>query len=230
MTLPDGYSDVPTARSPRSSRIWRCSERPALPPDPAGAWTLGRVEAPDLAWYRDLYRRVGEKWLWPSRLRMSDAELAAIIHAPQVEVYALQHDGRDEGLLELDFREPNQCEIVFFGVTAKLIGSRAGRFLMNRALQRAWSQPISRLWLHTCTLDHPNALAFYQRAGFRPFRRQIEVADDPRLDGTLRRDVARHIPMLVIGLALSVIARPGSRECAPDDRLPGDPVFRRRSG
>ena len=147
---------------------------------------MRRVERPDLDWFRDLYRRVGEEWLWFSRLRMSDAELAAIIHAPRVEVYALAHDGRDEGLLELDFREPGQCELVFFGVTANLIGSGAGRFLMNRALERAWSQPISRLWVHTCTLDHPNALAFYQRSGFRPFRRQVEVADDPRLDGTLR--------------------------------------------
>ena len=127
---------------------------------------------------------------------MSDADLAAVIHAPEVEVCALQHDGRDEGLLELDFREPGQCELVFFGVTAKLIGSGAGRFLMSRALQRAWSQAISRLWVHTCTLDHPNALAFYQRTGFRPFRLQVEVSDDPRLDGTLPRDVARHVPIM----------------------------------
>ena len=49
---------------------------------------------------------------------MNDAELAAIIHAPGVEVYTLVVDGRDEGLLELDFREPGQCELVYFGVTA----------------------------------------------------------------------------------------------------------------
>ena len=90
------------------------------------------MEAPDLDWFRDLYRRVGEEWLWFSRLRMSDAELAAIIHAPRVEVYALVHDGGDEGLLELDFREAGQCELVYFGVTEKLIGSGAGRFLMNQ--------------------------------------------------------------------------------------------------
>jgi GNAT superfamily N-acetyltransferase len=157
---------------------------------------LRRVDHPDLDWFRNLYRRVGEEWLWFSRLTMSDAELTAIIHAPDVEVYALADDGRDEGLLELDFREPNQCELVYFGVTPKLIGSGAGRFLMNRALERAWSQTIARVWLHTCSFDHPNAPAFYQRAGFRPFRRQVEVADDPRLDGTLRRDVAKHIPII----------------------------------
>jgi GNAT superfamily N-acetyltransferase len=151
---------------------------------------------PPLDWFRDLYRRVGEEWLWFSRIRMPDAELSAIIHSPLVEVYTLEHEGRDEGLLELDFREAGQCELTFFGVTAKLIGSGAGRWLMNRALELAWSRPVGRVWVHTCTFDHPAALTFYQRSGFRPFRRQIEVADDPRLDGTASRDVARHVPMI----------------------------------
>jgi GNAT superfamily N-acetyltransferase len=145
---------------------------------------------------RDLYRRVGEEWLWFSRLRMSDADLAAIIHSPLVEVHALVQDGGDEGLLELDSRESGQCELAFFGVTAELIGSGAGRWLMNRALERAWSQSVSRVWVHTCTLDHPSALAFYQRSGFRPFRRQVEITDDPRLDGTVPRGAARHLPII----------------------------------
>jgi GNAT superfamily N-acetyltransferase len=196
MILPDGYSDIPRGKIAAVVTHLEMLQRPALPPDPDGAWTLRHVHAPDLAWYRDLYRRVGEDWLWSSRLCMSDAELATIIHAPEVEVYALEHDGRDEGLLELDFREPGQCELVFFGVTAELIGSGVGRFLMNRVLERAWSQSISRLWVHTCSFDHPNALAFYQRAGFRPFRLQVEISDDPRLEGTLPCDVARHVPIL----------------------------------
>jgi GNAT superfamily N-acetyltransferase len=83
-----------------------------------------------------------------------------------------------------------------FGVTAKLVGSGAGRWLMNRALELSWSRPVNRVWLHTCTFDYAAALPFYQRAGFRPFRRQIEVADDPRLDGTAPRDVARHVPII----------------------------------
>ena len=196
MPLPVGYSDVPAGKIAAVVTHLEMTELPALPSDPQGAWTLRRVETPALDWYRDLYRRVGEEWLWFSRLRMSDLELAAIIHSPLVEVYALVQDGRDEGLLELDFRQASQCELAFFGVTAKLIGSGAGRFLMNRALELAWSRPITRVWVHTCTFDHPSALSFYQRAGFRPFRRQIEVADDPRLDGSAPRDVARHVPII----------------------------------
>jgi GNAT superfamily N-acetyltransferase len=196
MILPDGYSDVPAGKIAAVVTHLEMMQRPSRRPDPQGAWTLRWVERPGLDWYRALHSRVGEEWLWFSRLQMADPELAAILQSPQVEVHALTLDGSDEGLLELDFREAGQCELVFFGVTAKLIGSGAGRWLMNRALERAWSRPIDRFWLHTCTLDHPSALAFYQRSGFRPFRRQIEVADDPRLDGTAPRAVARHVPII----------------------------------
>jgi GNAT superfamily N-acetyltransferase len=196
MILPDGYSDVPAGKIAAVVTHLEMTERPTLSRDPEGAWTLRRVQTPGFDWFRGLYRRVGEQWLWFSRLQMGDAELAATIHSPQVEVYALVQDGCDEGLLELDFRDAGQCELAFFGVTAKLIGGGAGRWLMDRALELAWSRPIRRVWVHTCTLDHPSALAFYQRSGFRPFRRQIEIADDPRLDGTAPRSAAKHVPMI----------------------------------
>jgi hypothetical protein len=67
---------------------------------------------------------------------------------------------------------------------------------MNRALERAWSRPIKRLWVHTCTFDHAKAVPFYVRSGFRPFKRQIEICDDPRSTGVLSRDAARGVPIL----------------------------------
>ena len=94
------------------------------------------------------------------------------------------------------FASPGNAKSSLSGVTEKLVGTGAGRWLMNRALELAWSRPVTRVWLHTCTFDHPSALAFYQRSGFRPFRRQVEVVNDPRLDGTVPRDVARHVPMI----------------------------------
>jgi GNAT superfamily N-acetyltransferase len=196
MIVSDGYSDVPKGKIAAVVTHLEMTERPTFPPSPSGAWTLRRVQVPDLNWFRDLYRRVGEEWLWFSRLQLADTELAAIVQSPSVEMYTLVDQGRDEGLLELDFGTAGQCELVYFGVTAKLVGSGAGRWLMNRALELAWSRPITRIWLHTCTFDHPAALAFYQRSDFRPFRRQIEIADDPRLDGTAPRSVAKHVPII----------------------------------
>jgi GNAT superfamily N-acetyltransferase len=196
MILPDGYSDVPAGKIAAIVTHLEMTARPALSAPPSGPWTLRHVDRPDLAWYRDLYRRVGEEWLWFSRIRATDEKLAARLHHPLVETHALVADGRDEGLLELDFRVPETCEIGMFGVTAKLVGTGAGHWLMSHALQLAWSRPIMRLWLHTCTYDHPAAVPFYQRAGFRAFRRQVELEDDPRPDGTAPRDVARHVPVI----------------------------------
>ena len=107
---------------------------------------------------------------------MSDAELAAIIHAPLVEVYALVRGRATKACSIWIFARPANARSSFFGVTAKLVGSGAGRWLMNRALELAWSRPVARVWVHTCTQDHPGAVAFYQRSGFRAFRRQIEIA------------------------------------------------------
>jgi len=196
MILQDGYFDVPKGKIAMVVTHLEMTSRPTRRDDPPGAWTLRRIEEPDLAWYRRLFRQIGEEWLWNSRLQMSDAELGSIIHSPAVEVYSLMHEGRDEGLLELDFRTAPDCEIAFFGVAPLLIGTGAGRWLMNRALERAWSQPIQRLWLHTCSLDHPGALAFYQRSGFRPFRREVEIATDPRVAGMAPRSAAKHIPVI----------------------------------
>ncbi|UYZ84830.1 GNAT family N-acetyltransferase [Entomomonas sp. E2T0] len=158
-------------------------------------WKLEHWPQPDLNTYRALYRRIGEEWLWSSRLIMSDAALAEIINNPKVEVYALITPN-GTGLLELDFRIDNECELAFFGVSSELIGSGAGRWLMNRALELVWSRPINRFWVHTCTLDHPSALSFYQRSGFIPISRQIEVMADPRITGILSKTAAPQIPCL----------------------------------
>lgn len=157
--------------------------------------TFRRV-TPDLAWYRDLFNRVGAPWMWYGRRALNDDALMVILNDPKVALYTLSRDGEDEALLELDFRKEGACELGYFGLTPKLIGSGAGRFLMNEAIRLAWAEPITRFHLQTCTLDSPQALNFYIRSGFTPYRRQIELADDPRLTGLLPEDAAPHVPLI----------------------------------
>ena len=195
--LHDGYTDLPPGKLANIVTYLEMTARPATHAGPAvpGA-ALVHVQRPELAWYRRLFARIGEPYLWFSRLVMSDDRLAAIVHDPLVEIYAVRIDGRDEGLLELDFRVAGECELAFLGLSQATIGRGLGRWLMNRALERAWSQPIARFWVHTCSLDHPEALAFYQRSGFVAFKRAIEYYDDPRLQGELPRDAAPDVPLL----------------------------------
>ena len=67
---------------------------------------------------------------------------------------------------------------------------------MNEALARAWARPISRFWVHTCSFDHPGALAFYQRSGFRPYQVMVEVHQDPRLTGHLPPEASPQVPLI----------------------------------
>ncbi|GAC1310212.1 MAG: GNAT family N-acetyltransferase [Steroidobacteraceae bacterium] len=197
MQLPAGYSDVAAGQLVSVVTCLEMRAPPAAAADPPGAvWQLRRVVRPSIEWYRDLFRRVGSEWLWFSRLQMAAPDLEAILWADGVEVFAATVDGADLGLLELDFRDPGNCELAFFGLTAELRGRGAGRWLMNRAIERAWSRPIERFWVHTCSNDHPQALAFYLRSGFRAYARQVEVADDPRLNGTAPRTAAPHVPII----------------------------------
>jgi GNAT superfamily N-acetyltransferase len=140
--------------------------------------------------YRLLYKRVGGPWLWWTRLRRSDAEIAAIIHDPRVQLYAVVDRARVEvGMVELDFRVDGECEIVFFGLIKGATGKGLGQWLMRKALQLAWAPGISCVWLHTCTTDDPRALPFYQKQGFEPFARFVEILPDPRLAGLLPQDI-----------------------------------------
>jgi len=204
LSLPDGYTDIPRGKIAAVVTSLEMLAPPRARPDPPHSpWRLRRVADPEPRWFRGLFRQVGQDWLWFSRLVLPDDALCAIIRDDRVELYALEFESRDEGLLELDFRQEGECELSFFGVTPRLIGTRAGRWLMNRAIELAWSRPIRRLWVHTCTLDHPRALAFYLGSGFSAYRRQIEVADDPRTAGILPPTAAPDVPILVPRLGSS---------------------------
>ena len=194
---PSGYTTLPAGKIAAVVTHLEMRTRPSLKPAVAdGPYALRRPVQPELDWYRDLFRRVGADWLWFSRLALDDAQLAAILHDPAVEVHALRHRGRDEGLLEFDFRHFPDVEIAFLGITSTLLGKGAGRYLISRALELAWSRGPRRLTVHTCTLDHPRALEFYLRNGFVPYARSVEIADDPRLAGLLPRTAAPQVPIL----------------------------------
>jgi GNAT superfamily N-acetyltransferase len=197
-TLSEGYHDVPAGKIAAvvTSLEMREPPPPRQPPPARSDVSIARVGQPSADWYRNLYSRIGQDWLWFSRLKMSGAELEAIIHNPDVEVSALERAGEAIGLLELDFRTAGECELAFFGLIPTEIGRGLGRLLMSDAVARAWSKPIRRFWVHTCTLDHPGALGFYIRSGFSPFRRQVEIADDPRLSGVFGQSAAPHVPIV----------------------------------
>ena len=164
---------------------------------PASSLSLSRIEQPAADGYRTLFRLVGAPWLWFSRLAMDDNALNAIILDPDVELYAVEDEqGCDAGMIELDFREPGECELAFVGLVPELSGKGHGRWLLAETVRRAWREGVRRVHVHTCSLDHPAALGAYRRAGFIPYKRAIERFPDPRLLGILPSDCAPQVPLL----------------------------------
>ena len=165
-----------------------------LPPSPL---SLKRVEVPEPDHYRHLFRLIGARWLWFSRLILDDAHLAEIIQHPKVELYSVTDaTGGEVGMLELDFRTAGECELAFIGLVPELAGQGHGRWLLAEAIRRAWREGVDRVHVHTCSLDHPAALTAYRRAGFAPHKRAVERFPDPRLLGVLPPDCAPQVPLL----------------------------------
>lgn len=193
----NGYTAVPAGKiAAIVTMLEMTAPAPALPEKPGHGLALTRAETPDPARYRALFRRVGEPWLWFSRLTLDDATLSEVLGDPGTQLHILTREGEEVGLVELDFRQPDEVEVAFFGVVPDLVGSGAGSFMMNRALALAWAGRPRRVHVHTCTLDSQGAVAFYMRAGFRPYARFVELADDPRLTGLLAAEAAPHAPPL----------------------------------
>lgn len=138
---------------------------------PPGA-TVARARRPSVSFYRWLYRAVGRPWRWTDRDRLSDDALAAEISPEDVHVYVLSLGGTPVGYGELDFRKVPDVHLVYFGLVPEAIGKGLGAAFLDWTVRRAWDEPdTGRLWLTTCSFDHPRALETYERAGFTAYRR-----------------------------------------------------------
>ncbi len=173
------------------------TEPPARPPVPAppGKRALLRAEAPPVAFYRFLYDTVGEPWFWIDRRLLDDNALATEIQDPQVEIYVLYDGGTPAGFIELDRRPAPDIAIAYFGLMPAFIGRRLGPYLLDWGVRKAWSYEPRQLTVDTCTLDHPKALALYQRFGFVPVRQVAKTIDDPRLSGLIPPHLEPRLPL-----------------------------------
>lgn len=124
---------------------------------------------------------MGEHWFWHDRLEWSDEELGEHLGKPNVGLWELQVGGESAGYFELQRHDDGGVEIVYFGLVPRFIGQGLGGFMLTSAVREAWGMGAERVWLHTCTLDSPNALPGYKARGFRPFRTEKLEVD---IDGT----------------------------------------------
>lgn len=138
-----------------------------------------RVPCPELN--RFFYTAVGGDWFWIDRLSWTYERWLAWLDRPQVETWIGSVQGTPAGYFELELQPGGDVELAYFGLLPRFAGRGLGGALLTAAVERGWRMGASRVWLHTCTLDGPAALANYQARGFRLFRKErltMEVPDD----------------------------------------------------
>jgi GNAT superfamily N-acetyltransferase len=145
--------------------------RPVTTPVPAPP--IERVEhcSPEL--FRFLYAEVGRAFQWTDRLPWSDETILRYLADPGVSLWLMSWESEPAGYFELRQLEDGSVEIAYFGLLPDFIGRGWGKYLLTRAVQTAWELGPQRVWLHTCTLDHPAALPNYLKRGFRPVREEV---------------------------------------------------------
>ncbi|MEP3524188.1 MAG: GNAT family N-acetyltransferase [Hyphomicrobiales bacterium] len=193
----NGYTDIPSGKVANIATYLEMTERPPSKTDNIKNLALDHMVKPNVARYYKILKAVGEDWLWFSRLALEREALIKAINTPGFEIFILQKESGDIGLLELDVRNKKNIELAYFGLTSDAIGTGAGRWLMNAAITRAFDHhKTKRMFVHTCTMDSPQALPFYQKSGFTPYKRAVEIADDPRLTRHIPREKAGHHPII----------------------------------
>lgn len=138
--------------------------------------------SPELS--RFLYTAVGGDYYWLDRLGWTWSQWMAWLVRPEVETWVAYQSGTPAGYFELEVQEGGSVEIVYFGLLPMFIGRGLGGYLLTQAAHRAFavSPEVKRVWVHTCTLDHPDAVAAYQARGFVTFQEEeadMTLPEDP---------------------------------------------------
>ncbi|MCS6777606.1 MAG: GNAT family N-acetyltransferase [Chloroherpetonaceae bacterium] len=144
--------------------------RPAVTPQIEP--TLMRVEWPCPAFSRFLYTTVGQQWQWTDRLHWDEAHWMRYLNRTELETWVGYVQGAPAGYFELERQQEGNVQIVYFGLLPQFIGRGLGGYLLTRAVERAWQGDTHRVWVHTCSRDHPAALPNYQARGFRIYQEE----------------------------------------------------------
>ena len=135
---------------------------------------------PDFQLNKFFYKHVGKKHRWIDRLSWTDEKWINFISNKNLETYVISESEDLIGFFELLYNPHlNETEISYFGLLEEYIGKGIGGYALSEAIKKSFEKNIKRVWLHTCTLDHPNALKNYVARGMRVFRKEnINILDN----------------------------------------------------
>ncbi|WP_323846532.1 GNAT family N-acetyltransferase [Microbulbifer magnicolonia] len=133
------------------------------------------AELKEYRFNRYLYQLVGEPWQWTDKLALPDETWRQYAEREQLRTWVAYHRGAIAGYYELEQQADGDVQIAYFGLAPRFVGMGFGGYLLTCALQSAWAWGNTRrVWVHTCTLDHPGALHNYRARGMLVYRTEQE--------------------------------------------------------
>ena len=141
-------------------------------------YTVKKIK-PDFQLNKFFYKQVGKNHRWIDRLSWSDEKWINYISNRNLETYIISEFDELVGFFELLYNpELEETEISYFGLLEEYIGKGIGGYALSVAIKKSFEKNIRRVWLHTCTLDHPNALKNYIARGMTVFKKEnINILD-----------------------------------------------------
>lgn len=151
--------------------------RPAAP----GNYDLRieQVQIPSPEFSRFLYTSVGGDWHWHDRLTWTADRWLSYLDRPQVQTWVAYISGTPAGYVELEAQPDSNVEIAYFGIMRQFMGQRLGGHLLSVGTEKAWTMGAKRVWVHTCSLDGPYALANYKARGFQIYNQEVNIEELP---------------------------------------------------
>ena len=132
------------------------------------------VDPVDFQLNKFFYKQIGRKHNWVDRLVWEDKKWIDYINNPNIQTYVLKQEEDLIGYFELIFSEKKQeIEIAYFGILEDYFGKKLGGFLLSEAIKKSFLVEVKRVWVHTCSLDHQNALKNYLARGMTIFKSEV---------------------------------------------------------
>ncbi len=141
---------------------------------PSEDYSLDLIDPINFQLNKFFYKNIGKKHKWIDRLIWNEQKWIDYVSSKKVKTYVLKNKDDLVGFFELIFHfEKKEVEIAYFGILEEYQNKKLGSFLLSEAIKTSFDQNISRVWLHTCSLDHKNALNNYIARGMKIFKSEI---------------------------------------------------------
>ena len=138
---------------------------------PGPNFKINQVDPPDFQLNKFFYKQIGKKYRWIDRLAWGDKKWIEYVEHPRVKTFILKENNNLVGFYEtVRDLDNDHSEIAYFGILEEYFGKKCGGYLLSEAIKKLFEDGISRVWLHTCSLDHKNAIKNYLARGMQIFK------------------------------------------------------------